>query len=34
MTGQLVDVGGHGLHINCTGLGSPTVVLESGAALP
>jgi pimeloyl-ACP methyl ester carboxylesterase len=32
MTGQLVDVGGHRLHINCTGSGSPTVVLESGAA--
>ena len=22
--GQLVDVGGHRLHINCTGTGSPT----------
>lgn len=32
MTGQLVDVGGHRLHISCTGSGSPTVVLESGAA--
>lgn len=32
MTGQLVDVGGHRLHIECTGSGSPTVVLESGAA--
>jgi pimeloyl-ACP methyl ester carboxylesterase len=28
--GQLVDVGGRGLHLNCTGSGSPTVVLESG----
>jgi pimeloyl-ACP methyl ester carboxylesterase len=27
--GQLVDVGGHRLHINCMGQGSPTVVLES-----
>jgi pimeloyl-ACP methyl ester carboxylesterase len=32
MSGQLVDVGGHRLHISCTGSGSPTVVLESGAA--
>jgi pimeloyl-ACP methyl ester carboxylesterase len=32
MTGQLVDVGGHRLHIECTGTGSPTVALESGAA--
>lgn len=30
MTGQLVDVGGHRLRIDCTGAGSPTVVLESG----
>jgi pimeloyl-ACP methyl ester carboxylesterase len=28
--GQLVDVGGYRLHINCEGTGSPTVVLESG----
>jgi len=28
--GKLVDVGGHRLHIWCTGAGSPTVVLESG----
>ena len=28
--GQLVDVGGTRLHINCTGQGSPTVILESG----
>src|SRR5689334_22303717 len=28
--GQLVDVGGYRLHINCTGQGSPTVVVESG----
>jgi pimeloyl-ACP methyl ester carboxylesterase len=26
----MVDVGGYRLHINCTGSGSPTVVLESG----
>src|SRR5262249_53728955 len=28
--GQLVDVGGYRLHINCIGSGSPTVVIESG----
>jgi pimeloyl-ACP methyl ester carboxylesterase len=28
--GQLVDLGGYRLHINCTGEGSPTVVIESG----
>ena len=28
--GQLVEVGGHQLHINCTGTGSPTVVIEAG----
>ena len=27
--GQLVDVGGYRLHLNCVGAGSPTVVLES-----
>jgi pimeloyl-ACP methyl ester carboxylesterase len=27
----LIDVGGHRLHLNCTGSGSPTVVLEPGA---
>jgi pimeloyl-ACP methyl ester carboxylesterase len=32
MTGQLVDVGGHKLHISCTGDGGPTVVLEGGFA--
>ena len=30
MPGRLVDVGGHRLHLNCTGTGSPTVVLEAG----
>lgn len=29
-TGQLVDVGGYRLKLNCTGTGSPTVILESG----
>jgi pimeloyl-ACP methyl ester carboxylesterase len=28
--GQMVDVGGYRLQINCTGQGSPTVVIESG----
>lgn len=28
--GQIVDVDGHNIHLNCTGDGSPTVVLESG----
>jgi pimeloyl-ACP methyl ester carboxylesterase len=28
--GQLVDVGGHSLHIQCVGTGSPTVVLDAG----
>lgn len=31
MPGQLIEVGGHRLHLNCTGSGSPTVVLEPGA---
>src|SRR5215208_1134768 len=30
MPGQLVDVGGHRMHIYCTGSGSPTVILEPG----
>jgi pimeloyl-ACP methyl ester carboxylesterase len=29
-SGQLVNVGGHRLYIECTGSGSPTVVLQSG----
>src|SRR2546430_5411188 len=29
--GKLVDVGGHRLHITCTGRGVPTVVMEAGA---
>src|SRR5579864_3232870 len=28
--GRLVEVGGFRLKLNCTGIGSPTVVLESG----
>lgn len=30
MPGRLVDVGGHRLHLACTGTGSPTVVVEAG----
>jgi pimeloyl-ACP methyl ester carboxylesterase len=30
MPGRLIDVGGHNLHLQCTGSGSPTVILESG----
>jgi len=30
--GQLVDVGGYKMHIQCTGQGSPTVILEAGFA--
>lgn len=29
--GRLIDVGGHQMHLRCTGTGSPTVVLEPGA---
>jgi pimeloyl-ACP methyl ester carboxylesterase len=31
MPGQLIDVGGHSLHLSCSGSGSPTVILEPGA---
>ncbi|MGH9084217.1 MAG: alpha/beta fold hydrolase [Acidimicrobiales bacterium] len=34
MPGRLVDVGGHRLHIDCTGTGTPTVVLEAGLGEP
>lgn len=30
MPGQLIDVGGHRLHLHCTGSGSPTVILQPG----
>ncbi|HUR23709.1 MAG TPA: alpha/beta fold hydrolase [Acidimicrobiales bacterium] len=30
MPGRSYDVGGHRLHLNCTGAGSPTVVLANG----
>ncbi len=32
--GRLVDVGGHKLSIDCTGQGSPTVVLDTGLGVP
>src|SRR5512141_2340019 len=28
--GKMVDVGGYRLHLNCTGAGSPTVVIDTG----
>lgn len=28
--GQLVDVDGHWMHINCSGAGSPTVIIDAG----
>ena len=28
--GEMVDVGGHSLHIDCVGRGGPTVILEAG----
>src|SRR3989304_1522946 len=28
--GQMVDMGGYKMHLYCTGVGSPTVILESG----
>jgi pimeloyl-ACP methyl ester carboxylesterase len=33
MPGQAYTVNGHQLHLNCTGTGSPTVVLENGLGL-
>ena len=33
-TGQMVDVGGYRLHIDCQGNGSPTVVMEAGLTEP
>jgi pimeloyl-ACP methyl ester carboxylesterase len=30
MPGQLIDVGGYRMHVNCTGQGTPTVILDSG----
>jgi len=31
--GEMVDVGGYSLHINCVGQGNPTVVLDAGMGL-
>src|SRR5215208_2825012 len=31
--GEMVDIGGYSLHINCTGQGSPTVILDAGSGL-
>src|SRR6201988_5174811 len=28
--GELIDIGGQRIHLNCPGSGSPTVLLESG----
>ena len=33
LPGQLIDVGGHSLHLRCSGSGGPTVVLDPGAGL-
>ncbi len=33
-SGQMVDVGGHRLHLYCAGTGSPTVILEAGGGNP
>ena len=30
--GEMIDVGGHRLHVSCSGAGHPSVVLESGIA--
>ncbi len=30
MPGRLIDVGGYKMHIDCSGTGSPTVILDSG----
>jgi pimeloyl-ACP methyl ester carboxylesterase len=33
-TGKLYDIGDYSLHLDCTGEGSPTVVLEAGSGSP
>ena len=30
LPGQMIDVGGHSLYINCVGTGTPTVVIDAG----
>ena len=32
--GRMVDIGGYRLNINCTGVGTPTVILDSGLGEP
>ena len=32
--GKSVDIGGFNLNIDCTGQGSPTIILESGLEVP
>src|SRR6185437_7652754 len=32
--GQMVDIGGYRLNILCTGIGTPTVILDSGLGEP
>ena len=32
--GQLVDLGGFRLHLNCIGQGTPTVVMDAGGGAP
>ena len=34
MPGRLIDIGDHKLHLDCTGTGSPTVILEPGLGEP
>jgi pimeloyl-ACP methyl ester carboxylesterase len=34
LQGELVDVGGFRLHLNCIGQGTPTVVMDAGGAAP
>ena len=34
MPGKMIDVGGHELHLDCTGTGTPTVVIEAGLGEP
>jgi pimeloyl-ACP methyl ester carboxylesterase len=32
--GRLVDIGGYRLHLDCTGTGRPTIILEAGLGDP
>ena len=31
---EMVDIGGYRLHLNCSGEGAPTVVMDAGAPVP